>query len=48
MKGQETLQEKKNKLVTIKQDIEKIDNEINQLNASLSHSKDSEKRFKIH
>ncbi|WP_206166301.1 chromosome segregation protein SMC [Mammaliicoccus sciuri] len=43
VKGQETLQEKKNKLVTIKQDIEKIDNEINQLNASLSHSKDSEK-----
>ncbi|MBG9209836.1 chromosome segregation protein SMC [Mammaliicoccus sciuri] len=43
VKGQETLQEKQNKLVTIKQDIEKIDNEINQLNASLSHSKDSEK-----
>jgi len=43
VKGQETLQEKQNKLVTIKQDIEKIDNEINQLNASLSLSKDSEK-----
>lgn len=43
VKGQETLQEKQNKLVNIKQDIEKIDNEINQLNASLSHSKDSEK-----
>lgn len=43
VKGQETLQEKHNKLVNIKQDIEKIDNEINQLNASLSHSKDSEK-----
>lgn len=43
VKGQETLQEKKNKLLNIKQDIEKIDNEINQLNASLSHSKDSEK-----
>ncbi|ASE34402.1 chromosome segregation protein SMC [Mammaliicoccus sciuri] len=43
VKGQETLQEKQNKLVNIKQDIEKIDNEINQLNASLSHSKDIEK-----
>ncbi|RIN98315.1 chromosome segregation protein SMC [Mammaliicoccus sciuri] len=43
VKGQKTLQEKQNKLVNIKQDIEKIDNEINQLNESLSHSKDSEK-----
>lgn len=43
VKGQETLQEKKNKLVTIKNDLETIDEEINQLNASLSNNKDSEK-----
>nr|WP_263313522.1 chromosome segregation protein SMC [Mammaliicoccus sp. Marseille-Q6498] len=43
VKGQETLQEKQHHLSQIQENLEKIDQEINQLNASLSNNKDSEK-----
>ncbi|WP_210618269.1 chromosome segregation protein SMC [Mammaliicoccus lentus] len=43
IKGQETLKEKQSLLVEIQGRLKSIDEEINQLNASLSNNKDSEK-----
>ncbi|WP_323702600.1 chromosome segregation protein SMC [Mammaliicoccus sp. Dog046] len=45
VKGKETLQEKTSLLSTVQQKLEQIDQEINQLNASLSNNKDSEKNI---
>lgn len=43
IKGQETLKEKQSLLAEIQESLKSIDEEINQLNASLSNNKDSEK-----
>lgn len=43
IKGQETLKEKQSLLAEIQERLKSIDEEINQLNASLSNNKDSEK-----